>query len=246
MFAPLNTGLMITTRSFLVLGLSLVLGLAVFGFQVGRAVRMGREFDRYLTVRGLSEREVKADLAIWPIRFSVDAGDLGALKNAMETNRALVEAYLKENGIDGKEITLGLPEVNDRLDEQLARTNRPALPRYRGVVTMVVRSPNVDVVKKAIQGADALLEKGVTLVAEGYGDRTEFIFNAVNDVKPPMIKEATANARIAAEKFAQDSNSKVGRIRRATQGVLEIEDRDAASPEWKVLRVVTTVDFFLD
>jgi hypothetical protein len=102
----------------------------------------------------------------------------------------------------------------------------------------------VDIVKKAIQGADALLGKGITLVESG--DRIQFIFNAVNDVKPDMIKEATANARISAEKFAQDSKSKVGRIRKATQGVLEIEDRDAASPEKKVLRVVTTVDFFLE
>ena len=107
----------------------------------------------------------------------------------------------------------------------------------------------MDVVKKAIQGADALLEKGVTLVGNESGDRMdriEFIFDAVNDIKPDMIKEATANARAAAEKFAQDSKSKVGRIRRATQGALEIEDRDAASPERKVLRVVTTVDFFLE
>ena len=86
----------------------------------------------------------------------------------------------------------------------------------------------------------------VTLTGHEGGDRIEFIFDAVNSIKPDMIKEATANARAAAEKFAQDSKSKVGRIRKATQGALEIEDRDAASPERKVLRVVTTVDFFLD
>jgi len=91
-----------------------------------------------------------------------------------------------------------------------------------------------------------LLEKGVTLVSNEVGDRIEFIFSAVNDVKPDMIKEATANARAAAEKFASDSKSKVGRIRRASQGALEIADRDAASPELKVIRVVTTVDFFLE
>jgi hypothetical protein len=236
---------MITIRSFFVLGLSLVLGLAIFGFQIGHAVRTGREFDRYLTVKGLSEHEVKADLALWPIRFSVAAEDLGTLKAAMETNRALVLSFLQESGIDSREITQGLPEVSDREDERI-QANRPALPRYRGVVTLVVRSTNVDMVKKTIQGADALLAKGVTLVGNDYGDKIEFIFNAVSDVKPGMIKEATANARAAAEKFAQDSNSKVGRIRKATQGVLEIEDRDAASPEWKILRVVTTVDFFLE
>ena len=236
---------MITVRSFLVLGLSLVLGLAIFGVQIGRAVRAGREFDRYLTVKGLSEREVKATLVIWPIRFSVAAEDLATLKAAMETNRALVLAFLQERGVDAKEITQGLPVVNDREDERI-QANRPSLARYRGVVTLVVRSANVDVVKKAIQGADALLEKGVTLVGTESGDRIEFIFNAVNDIKPDMIKEATANARAAAEKFALDSKSQVGRIRKATQGALEIEDRDAASPERKVLRVVTTVDFFLE
>lgn len=236
---------MITTRSFVVLGLSLVLGLSIFGVQVGRAVRTGREFDRFLTVKGLSEREVKANLALWPIRISAAAESLDTLKSEMETNRTLVMAYLHDSGIDAADIKLGLPEVNDRLDERI-QNDRPALPRYRGVVTMEVRSTNVDVVKKAIQGADTLLEKGVTLAADGYNDHTEFIFNAVNDVKPAMIQEATSNARASAEKFAQDSNSKVGRIRRATQGVIEIEDRDAASPEWKLLRVVNTVDFFLE
>ena len=234
-----------TIRSFLVLGLSLVLGLTIFGVQIGRAVRTGREFDRYLSVKGLSEREAKANLALWSIRFSVTAEDLGTLKQGMETNRALVLSFLQASGINSTEITQGLPEVSDREDERI-QAKRPAMARYRGVVTLVVRSSNVDVVKKAIQGADALLEKGVTLVGGERGDRIEFIFNAVNDVKPDMIKEATANARAAAEKFAQDSKSKVGRIRRATQGVLEIEDRDAASPEWKILRVVTTVDFFLE
>ncbi len=236
---------MISIRSFLVLGLSLVMGLALFGFQIGRAVKTGREFDRYLTVKGLSEREVKATLVIWPIRFSVAAEDLGALKRAMEANRALVLSFLQENGIDAREITQGLPVVNDREDERI-QANRPSLARYRGVVTLVVRSANVDVVKKAIQGADALLEKGVTLAGNEGGDRVEFSFNAVNDIKPDMIREATANARAAAEKFAQDSSSKVGRIRKANQGVLDIVDRDAASPERKILRVVTTVDFFLE
>src|SRR5437764_4812091 len=121
-----------------------------------------------------------------------------------------------------------------------------SLSRDRAAETMVVRSLNVDIVKKAIQSADALLEKGVTLNENGSSEHPEFIFDAVNQIKPDMIRDATASARASAEKFAQDSHSNVGRMRRATQGVLEIEDRDPASPEWKTLRVVTTVDFFLD
>lgn len=236
---------MITIRSFVVLGLSLILGLTIFGFQIGRAVRTGREFDRCLTVKGLSEREVKATLAIWPIQFSTVAEELATLKSAMESNRVVVTSFLQARGISPDEIVHGLPVVNDRQDERI-HANRPSLVRYRGVTTLVVRSANVDVVKKAIQDADALLDQGITLLGNEFADRTEFIFNAVNEIKPDMIREATANARAAAEKFAQDSHSKVGRIRRATQGALEIENRDAASPEKKVLRVVTTVDFFLD
>lgn len=236
---------MVSIKSFVVLGVSLVLGLGLFGVQIGRAVKMGREFDRYLAVKGLSEREVKATLALWPIRFSVAAEELGALKAAMERDRAIVTGYLRENGIAAEEINQGLPVVSDREDERI-QSGRPNLARYRAVVTLVVRSANVDVVKKAIQGADALLEKGVTLAGNEFSDRIQFMFNAVNEVKPGMIEEATANARLAAEKFAKDSGSKVGRIRKATQGAMEIEDRDAASPEKKVLRVVTTVDFFLE
>src|SRR5512132_1383177 len=116
---------MISIRSVLVLGLSLVLGLTIFGVQIGRAVRLGREFDRYLAVKGLSEREVKATLVIWPIRFSVAAEELGALKNAMETNRALVISFLQQNGIDSTEITQGLPMVTDREDERI-QANRPS------------------------------------------------------------------------------------------------------------------------
>ena len=235
---------MITFRSFFVLGISLIIGLSIFGVQIRHAVKTGREFDRYLAVRGLSEREVKATLVIWPIRFSVAAEDLATLKKEMESHRALVLSFLQDSGIDSKEVTQGLPVIADREDERI-QANRPSLPRYRAVVTLAVRSSNVDVVKKAIQNADTLLEKGVTLAGNEAG-KIDFIFDGVNDIKPDMIKEATASARAAAQKFAQDSKSKVGRIRKATQGALEIEDRDAATPEKKILRVVTTVDFFLD
>lgn len=235
---------MITTRSFAVLGILLAAGLAVFGIQVGRAVQRGRDFDRYLTVKGLSEREVKADLAIWPIRCEVAAEDLTALKAEMERARTLVRAYLTEQGINADEIAHGLPTISDRADERI-QSGHEELTRYKAVVVLVVRSAKVDVVKKAIQGADSLLGSGVALVRNEYGEKPEFLFTDLGAVKPAMIAEATANARTAAEKFAQDSRAQVGTIRRAYQGVMEIEDRDAATPEIKTVRIVTTVDFFL-
>lgn len=236
---------MITTRSFAVLGFFLVLAMGVFGYQVNRAVRKGREFDRYLTVRGLSEREVKANLAIWPIHFAVMAEDLSTLKSSMGQNRELVLGYLKQQGISTNEISIGIPRVTDRVDQKLQAETK-LMMRYKGTTSLVVRSPDVDRIKAAIQKADTLLEQGVSLTDSDSGDRIQFLFTEINSIKPDMIREATANARQAAGKFAQDSSTRVGAIRRAVQGVLEIEDRDTASPERKLLRVVTTVDFFVE
>jgi hypothetical protein len=236
---------MLPTKPFAVLGLFLAAGLALFGVQVSRAVKNGREFDRYLTVRGLSEREVKATLAIWPMRVACYAEDLPALKLKIEDAKTLVLAYLQNQGLGATNASFGLPAISDKQEEYRREDMPTRLPRYKAVITIVVRSAQVDVVKAAIQHADSLLEKGLTLVANEYGDKTQFVFEKINELKPDMIREATANARASAEKFAQDSQAQVGAIRRATQGVVEIEDRDAATPEQKVVRVVTTIDFFI-
>lgn len=236
---------MLSARVALLLGLSLVIGLGLFGHQVRRAVQRGREFDRFLTVRGLSEREVKADRALWPIRFETAAEDLLELRANLEKQKSIVISYLKNVGMEDGDVIHGLPEIEDRQDQKV-REPHIALSRYKATPTIVVRSANVDVVKKAIQGADSLLTQGIAIQVSEYGRRPEFSFNGVNTLKPQMIAEATANARAAAEKFAADSKSQVGSIRKATQGVVEIDDRDPASPELKVVRVVTTVEFFLE
>jgi uncharacterized protein len=238
---------MITTRSFAVLGALLALGLAIFGIEIGAAVKKGREFDRYFTVRGLSEREVKATLVIWPIRFSASSDDLPSLRSEMEKARAIVMGFLAENKVAAEDCTLGLPSITDRADEKIGSEKpRVMLPRYTATMTLVVRSKNVDLAKTAIQKSEELVAKGIPLVNDDYGHKIEFLYDGINTIKPLMIEEATANARAAAQKFAQDSQAKVGRIRRATQGAVEIEDRDVASPELKIVRVVTTIDFFIE
>jgi hypothetical protein len=235
---------MITTRSFAVLGAFLAIGLAVFGYQVGRAVKLGREFDRYFTVRGLSEREVKATLVIWPMRYVASGETLEELQTAMAEAKAIVSGFLQENGVTPEEIVHGLPEISDTIGSR-KRDDLVVLPRFNATITMVVRSRNVDVVKLAIQKSEALIAKGVPLANQDYGNRISFEFDGVNAIKPAMIQEATANARQAAQKFAEDSKAEVGAIRKATQGVVDIQDRDIASPELKVVRVITTVEFFI-
>jgi uncharacterized protein len=236
---------MVTTRSFAVLGLLLALGLAIFGVEIGQAVKKGREFDRYFTVRGLSEREVKATLAIWPIQYTVSAETLPLLREEMDKAKNIVQEYLKTNKIPLDQCAFGLPDITDR-ERLLKEDEKRVLPRFGANVTLVVRSRDVDTVKTAIQKSDSLISSGILLTREGYGRGVEFSYDKVSELKPAMIQEATANARAAAEKFAQDSNARVGKIRKATQGIVEIEDRDAASPELKTVRVVTTVEFFIE
>lgn len=236
---------MVTTRSFAVLGALLAGGLAIFGVLIGRAVQRGREFDRYLTVRGLSEREVKATVALWPVRFTVTAEELPALKTAMEESRRTVQAFFRAQEIPVEDVSVGLPVVLDRVDRDYGEAVTK-VPRYKAVVTLVVRSAAVDVVKRAIQNVDQLLDQGIQFAGAEHGERPEFLFGEVNELKPSMIEEATANARASAQKFAQDSKARVGSIRRATQGVVEINDLDLAQPERKLVRVVTTVDFFIE
>lgn len=236
---------MITTRAFAVLGALLALGLAIFGVLIGRAVQRGREFDRFLTVRGLSEREVKATVALWPLHFVVTAEELPALKAEMERARETVQSFLRAQQIPAEDISIGLPHVIDRVDRDYGQSATD-VPRYKAVVALVVRSAAVDVVKRAIQNVDQLLDQGVRLASHEHGGGPEFSFGGVNEIKPSMIEEATANARAAAQKFAQDSKARVGAIRRATQGVLEVSEIDVASPERKIVRVVTTVEFFLE
>ena len=174
---------MITTRSFAVLGLLLAAGLLLFGVQIRYAVVKGREFDRYLSVRGLSEREVKANLAIWPVRFATYADDLAGLRKSMESDRTVVVAYLGDYGITGEQVAMGLPTVADREDER-RESKREILPRYKGIVTIVVRSSQVDQVKAAIQHADALLSKGIAFVDVEEPYQPQFLFTDVNSIKP--------------------------------------------------------------
>lgn len=148
------------------LGLFLAVGLALFGLEVSQAVKRGRDFDRFLTVRGLSERTVKATSGTWPLRFASDAEDLPKLRSRLDAHRALVLEYLKDEGLPAAEVSFGLPEITDR--NELPPKEAPRLPRYKAVMTLVVRSSDVDRLKKAGQDIGALLEKGVTL-ASGEG-----------------------------------------------------------------------------
>ncbi len=232
------------SRAPVVVGASLLLGFIALGWLLGNYALRIKKLDRTVVVKGLSEREVPADIAIWPLTFQEADNDLAALFAAVQKKNALVTEFLAAHGIAKDAITVGPPVVNDRY-AQAYGDNRNAVYRYTATSTVTVYSSDVAAVRKAMQDVISLGQKGVALSGEGYQSQTQFQFTGLSDLKPAMVEEATKNARAVAEKFAADSESRLGKIRSAQQGQFSIEDRDSNTPHVKKVRVVSTVEYYL-
>ena len=154
------------------------------------------------------------------------------------------EKFLLENGIQKENITYSTPAIVDA-DGELYSGGKHAY-RYVATVVATVATNNVELVRKAMEKQGELLKHGIAFSGGDYQYRTVYSFNGLNEIKPAMIDEATKNARSAAEKFAKDSDSKLGKIKTATQGVFSIENRDENTPHIKKVRVVTNVQYFLE
>lgn len=220
------------------------LGIAAAGFSVGDGLQHLNAANRVVTVKGLAEREVPADLVVWPIMYVEADNELGALYKRIEHNNQLVRAFLTDNGLAGADVMQGPPQITDALANEYGNDGSQHKFRYRAQVKLTVRSKNVKAVSAAIQHAGELVKQGVA-VAMNYEGKPEYLFTSLNDIKPALIAEATKNARRAAEQFAKDSDSKVGGIRSANQGQISISDRDPGTPEIKTVRVVSTVEYVL-
>ena len=228
-----------------VLGLSFIIGMTIAALLVGRTIRNVKRMDEFVTVKGLSEREVSADLGVWPVVFTVSANDLTQLQTQIQGSRKTVYHFLTEQGFELTEISNAPPQISDAQstngDSNVSK--RPA--RYEANVTVLLRSAKVPKVKSALETCDKLVEQGIVLGGDNYGGKPQFFFTGLNAIKPDMIQEANRNARKAAERFAADSNSPVGAVHHAVQGPFEVNDVDSSSPDRKIVRVVTTVDFYL-
>lgn len=230
-------------RGVLVPAALLAVGIAAAGWFIGDGLFEARATDRYVTVRGLSERDVAADLVIWPIVFTVTSDDLSTLQRQVNANTGTVREFLAEVGLDAAEVGVSAPRVTDREAQGYASPDR-ALDRYVAETTLTVRTGRIDVARRAMEQSGELVGRGVAVI-RSYELQTQYLFTGLESVKPEMIAEATRDARQAAEQFAQDSGARVGSIRNAQQGYFSIDDRDPFSPEFKKVRVVTTVQFFL-
>ena len=250
--------------SAVVLAVGLCVGLIVGAVILGGSLGEIRRGERFVTVKGAAERDVKADLAVWPIKVHVAGSDLALAGQSLEATRAKVLHFLSEKGFAAEEIASQDLRVADRQASDYGQGNLKDMLRYVVEATIVLRSKNVDRVVQVSQMTDELVRAGVVLSAkndwQGAGPR--FIFTQLNTIKPAMLAEATKNARASAAQFASDSGSSVGSIRRASQGLFSISDRDTTPPGQgdsgegssgsgeadpnKRVRVVVTIDYLLE
>lgn len=239
-----------------VLGICLMLGLIIGGWLLGSQIKATRLADRYVTVKGLVERTVKSDAAIWPVTFKEAGNDLPAVFAKSEEDKNAVLRFFTEQGIAAGEITVGQIQVTDKQANEYGGNNDG--PRYIVQQTVTVNSKDVDKIARAGQKTAELVQAGI-VVGGGYGQGIRYVFNGLNALKPDMITEARRNARASADRFAADSGSQVGGIRSANQGVFSITSADTSSATgegggeggpadssiMKKVRVVATVEYYL-
>lgn len=221
----------------------IAVGLMLLGIFIKGGFQSISSNQRVVTVRGLCEKEVQANKVTWPIVSKEVGNDLSTIYNNIQNTNAAIVRFLKSNGITDSEISVNAPQV---VDMQADRYNANQAPyRYNVTTVVVVTSSKVEAVNKLMTRQTELLKDGIAIVAGDYNYQTSYEYTDLNKVKPAMIAEATKNAREAAEKFAEDSDSRLGKIKTASQGQFSIEDRDQYTPYIKRVRVVSTIDYFL-
>lgn len=231
-------------ESKIVSAVIIAIGVALVGLFIKQGIDNFSYRDRIVTVRGLAEREVKANSVTWPVVYQCAANDLSTIYSDITSKSNAIVKFLKDNGVQDSEIEVIAPSISDNQANNYINTL--PLNRYSVDGVIVVTSENVDLVTSLIKRQSELLRQGVAVVSGGWENRISYSYTDLNSIKPEMIAEATANARQAAKKFADDSESKLGKIKTASQGQFTIEDRDSYTPYLKNVRVVSTITYYLE
>jgi hypothetical protein len=221
----------------------LACGIATVGLSIRNGIVTFREMERVVSVKGLAEREVEADRVIWPLVYKDLGDDPAALYTNMNRKNSAILSFLRSKGITDQEISIAPPEIIDMQAERYGSNNYAFRYNATGVITVI--STDVAKIRKLMNEQAELLKQGIAITGGDYRYNVSYEYTSLNDIKPQMIEEATKNARAAADKFAADSDSKLGKIKNASQGQFSITDRDSNTPYVKTVRVVTTVNYYL-
>ncbi|AUX71040.1 hypothetical protein CHX26_14885 [Porphyrobacter sp. HT-58-2] len=220
----------------------LAIGLIAGGYLLGDGLLRAKDAERAVTVRGLAERDVTADLATWTISYSASSTSLAEAQDKVRRDTQAIETFFKDLGFPAQALQPTGANVSSYTNE--------GITTYTVRQRLALRSEDIARAQKAVARQFDLVGRGVFL-EEGSG--MAYTFTKLNDIKPEMVAEATKDARASAQQFAEDSGSSVGKIREATQGYFTIEARDGEAGGWgmsdspyKKVRVVTTVSFALD
>lgn len=230
-------------NSTIITGLLVALGLLALGLCIRSGIKSYGARDRVVSVRGLCEKEVEANKVTWPIVTQDMGNDLVTLYDRTQAVNAKILQFLKSNGVADSEISVNSPSVSDNVANSYDPSRIQS--RYSLTNVIVVTSSDVPKIRALIERQTELLKEGVAIIAQTYQYPTTYEYTDLNKIKPEMIAEATQNAREAANKFGEDSGSRLGNIKSATQGQFSINDRDQFTPYIKTIRVVTYVDYFL-
>lgn len=196
-----------------------------------------------VSVRGLAQREVNADLAVWQLSFGLGDNNLENLQKSIKEKSEIVSLYLKDKGLNEHDFSVLSPSItNNLLDPYINQEKMQYI--YIAKLNFLIRTDKISAVKKANEGLLELLDKGIA-IKQDYENKINYEFTKLNDIKPEMIALATKNARKAAEQFAKDSNSNLGKIKHATQGLFSIENAATGLEERKIVRVVTQIQYSL-
>lgn len=216
---------------------------------MGKSIKSGiveyKDMDRTVTVKGLCEREVMADKVTWSLMYKELGNDPSQIYDLLEQKNNKVVAFLKSSGIKSQDININPPVITDRQADNYG--NEIMTYRYKATSVITVTSNEVEKVRKLLTKQSQLMKQGIALVSNEYGNTNSVIYEytGLNKIKPEMIKEATENARATAQKFADDSDSRLGKIRTAQQGQFSITNRDDNTPHIKNIRVVSTIEYTL-
>ena len=224
-------------------------GIAIAGWSVSQGLERFRMSDRSVTVKGLAEKNVESDFAIWTLAFRRAGNDFGGVQKALAQDREQVSAFLTARGFTAEEVEVRPLEVQDLYARDYAQGNTPF--RFNGSGQVLVKSARVVEVEKAALAVDPLIQAGVQLGGENQGrSGPRYQLRGFNDFKAPLLAEATRNAREQADKFAAEAGAQLGPLKNANQGVIRItgddgNDYDDGSSRGKRLRVVSTFEYEL-
>lgn len=239
----------------LIVGICLLVGLSAGGYFIGKGCTRFKSDIRTVTVKGLVEKTVRADQAVWVLRFIKASEDLKDAHSRISADRDTAFAFLKKHGFRDEEIRLQPTRTIDKLAREFGQSQGTEKFRYIVTSSLVVTTNNIDLVTKALGATEELLKNGVVL--DGQQDNSanpRYVITKFNELRPQLLADATKNARLTAQQFASDSGARVGTIRSANQGTIQIFGSDGndesapysptSTPEKKI-RVVSTFEFEL-